>query len=491
MPSCETGVMAVRRSISRIFTDAAADDPSRVVLVDADGEVTAAALDAAASRLSATLRASGVGRDDLVAISLPNDRSFVVAAVAVWRAGATPLPIAPHRSDEERAALVRAAGTTAFVGDAAVDASVATVPSARVVAAWVGAPVPLAEDVWAAHWKAVPSSGSTGEPKIVLAAGPALFDPTRPVAVFLPREAVQLVSGPLWHSAVFTYAMRGLMTGHRLIVLPRFEERAWLEAVARHGVTWALLVPTMMHRLLREPAHATADVSSLETIVHMGAPSPVVLKTRFLEWLGPQRVIEVYAGSESNGLTMIGGEEWLRHPGSVGRPIGGTEVQIRRVDGTRAGVGEVGEVWMRRGADPAYRYLNAPSRRDAEGWDTLRDLGTLDADGRLFLRDRVDDVIVRGGVRIPPAEVEAVLESHPSVRSALAFGFPDGRGGELVAAVVDVADSSVGAGELDRWAEEEFDPAHRPVRIHLVREPLRNDAGKASRGAWARRLRDA
>lgn len=449
-----------------------------MVVIDQDGEVTAAELDEAATRLAHALRGRGVAHDDLVTVSMPNGRDFVTACAAVWKAGATPQPVSLALTDEERAAVETVSRPAASLGarprTRGIEwfASVTAPPSTD--------PLP---DLAASSWKAPTTSGSTGTPKVVRASAPALLDPTLPVADFLPRRATQLVAGPMTHSATFTYAFRGLLTGHRLVILPRFDERAWLDAVERHRVTWALLVPTMMHRLLRLPvAERDPDrLRSVDSLLHMGAPCAPDLKRTFLEWVGPERVVEVYAGSESNGLTMIRGDEWLAHPGSVGRPIGGTEIQVRSDDGEETGV-----IWMRRGAGPAYEYIGGTSHRDADGWDTLGDLGRMDADGYLYLVDREDDVINRGGEKIYPVEVERVLEAHPGVRSAVAFGVSDEALGQRVEAVVDVADGAVDPDEILSWARQRLG-SRAPSSIRIVREPVRDDAGKTSRRSWSRR----
>ncbi|MBE1875411.1 AMP-binding protein [Myceligenerans pegani] len=477
-----------RRSISRIVSGLAEADPGRVVAVAVtpagEQQLTAAALKSASNRYARLLLERGVRRDDLVILALPNRLEMLVACVAVWKAGATPQPVSRGLTPHERAEVVATARPALVVGFEAD--GVASLPGTgpHGPEATDDGPLP---DAWARSWKAPTSSGSTGRPKVVLSTAPALLDPSRPVADFVPLRATQLVSGPLTHSATFTYAFRGLFTGHTLVILPRFEERAVLTAIERHGVTWALLVPTMLHRLLRLPA-AERDpgrLRTLETVLHLGSPCAPALKRAVLDWLGPGRVIEVYAGSESNGLTMIRGDEWLARPGSVGRPIGGTQVRVLREDGTDAAPGETGQVWMRRGADPAYTYLGAVSRRRPDGWDTLGDLGHLDADGWLWLTDRSDDVIVRGGEKVYPVDVERVLEEHPAVRSALAFGVPDDEFGQHVEAVADVAGARIDGEELRSWAAARLDAARRPMRVRVTHQPLRDDAGKARRGAVA------
>lgn len=498
-----------RQSISRIFTSLADDDPSRVVARDDDGALTALDLDRRSNRLARAYLDLGVTRDSFVTVALPNTLETIVVCVAIWKCGATPQPISTGLDPAERAELEALVRPALVVGVMSSNPSVPWVP-----AGWEP-PASLSDailpDSWASTWKAPASSGSTGRPKIVLAQGPALLDASKPVAAFLPRDQVQLVAGPLTHSATFTYAFRGLMTGHSLVILPRFDERRVLEAIERHRVTWALLVPTMMHRIVRLPPSERDrfDLSSVATILHLGAPCPPEVKRRFFDLVGASRVVEVYAGSESNGLVMIRGDEWLRHPGSVGRPVGGTTVSIRAAGGDAGGsgeaagayaargafgpelpVGETGRIWLHREGEPTYRYLGGTSARTDDGWDTIGDLGYVDSDGYLFVVDRADDLILRGGVNVHPIEVERVLEEHPAVRSAVAFGVADDDLGQRIEAVVDVADTGVSSADVLAWARGRLDASRRVAVVHVVSEPVRNDAGKTSRKGFARRFAD-
>lgn len=472
----------MRQSISSIITELASQDADRVIVTDQHGQLTAGELEDAGSRLAHALRARGVEMDDLVTVSMPNGRDFVIACAGIWKAGATPQPISGSLTIEERHAVEVVSRPAAALGTRPVAPGIEWFETVEAPAA-----TSLLPDLASSSWKAPTTSGSTGSPKVVRASGPAILDPTQPVAAFLPLRATQLVAGPMTHSATFTYAFRGLLTGHRLVILPRFDERAWMDAVEQHDVTWALLVPTMMHRLLRLPEQLRQPhrMRSIESVLHMGAPCGPELKRAFMDWIGAERVVEVYAGSESNGLTMIRGDEWLQHPGSVGLPIGGTEIQIRASAGQVASAGETGTVWMRRGERPAYEYIGATSLRDAEGWDTLSDLGRLDDEGYLYIVDRVDDVINRGGEKIYPIEIERVLEQHPLVRSAVAFGTTDDSLGQKVEAVVDTAGARLSAEALEAWARDRLG-TRAPASIRIIDTPVRNDAGKTSRRRWTR-----
>ncbi|GAB38081.1 MULTISPECIES: AMP-binding protein [Gordonia] len=470
------------QSISSVFADRARTSPGEVMVIDAHGPVTAGEIDVRANRLAHLLQRHHVAHDDVVEVALHNSAAFVVACVAVWRAGATPMPLDPVMPADEREMLERIAQPRVIVGDNVSPRTVTVDENdARDL------PADTLPDIWASSWKAPASSGSTGLPKIVRSMTPALVDPGARVAPFFPCAATQLVTSPLWHSTAFTYAFRGLTAGHRLIIEPDFDERRFLELVDRHSVTWTVLSPPSIRRLVRLPEEIRAehDMSSLASILHIGGRCPVPDKRALIKWLGAHRVVEVYAGSESNGVTMVTGHEWLAHPGTVGRPIGGTEVAIRRDDGTRADTGETGLIWMRRGDGPSYSYLGAQSRRGADGWDTLGDLGFLDADENLYVMDRAADVIRSGDVAMYPADIEQVVEQLPFVRGAVAFADVDSAGRQHLSVSVDIADNDASAALIADHVQHHFGSDWRPVRVILTTSPLRNDAGKIRRRALA------
>lgn len=468
-----------RQSFTRVIGDRARRDPDEVVVISdhEDRVLSAGELDAHSNRLAREYLAKGVRRDDLVAISMSTGVGFVLACVAAWKAGATPHPVSPQLPAAERAELELIGRPALAVGAAPVDRAIPWLPTGFAS----DQPDTAPPETWPRCWKAPTSSGSTGRPKIVRAQAPALIDPDQPVAAFLPRRAVQLVTAPLWHSASFTYAFRGLLTGHRLVLTAGFDEHRFVDLVNRYQVSWALLSPSSIHRLVRLPDRPPLD--SLASVLHLGAPCAPDDKRALIDWLGADKVIEVYAGSESNGLTMITGRAWLRKPGSVGTPIGGTEIRILRSDGSQARAGEPGQVWLRRGSAPAYSYLGAPSKRTEDGWDTLGDIGFLDADGDLTIIDRAADIIFRDGTAVYPSRVEHALESHPGVRGAVVYGHLL-EGAQSVAAVVDIGDATVETASVHEHVRTRLAPAEVPATIHLTRSLLRNDAGKVRRSTF-------
>jgi bile acid-coenzyme A ligase len=453
--------------------------PDRVSVTDSAGSVTRRELDLRSNRLARAYADLGVAKDDLVTIGLPNGVEYFLACAAVWKLGATPQPVSARLPATELAAVVELADPALLVG--------LELPGRRSVLAGFDAtsyddtPLP---DAVPSSWKAPTSGGSTGRPKLILSAAPGEVDPTVAAVPYIPRDGVQLVPGPLYHNGPFIYSMRGLFSGQSLVVMERFDAERLLQLVEQYRATWMLLVPTMMQRIWRLPpkVRASYDVSSLEMILHLGAPCPAWLKRAWIDWLGPDRVVEVYAGTESQGVTVIGGRDWLERPGSVGRPVLGSRFRVLDQNGRDVPAGTVGEIFMMpaEGTGTTYRYRGAEPRA-VDGWESLGDLGHLDRDGYLYLADRSADLILSGGANVYPAEVEAALDAHPDVRSSAVFGLPDDDLGERVHAVVDVAGSDVSADELLAHVSARLVRYKVPRAIELVREPLRDDAGKLRR----------
>jgi bile acid-coenzyme A ligase len=468
-------------SIGRALAWLAEQDPERPAVTDPSRRVSRRELDLRSNRLARAYAELGVGQDDLVTIGLPNGVEYYEACAAVWKLGATPQPVSAKLPASELAAVVDLADPTLLV---ALD-----LPGRRSVPAGFD-PVgyddaPLA-DRWARSWKAPTSGGSTGRPKLILSGTPAQVDPSVPAVPYMPREGVQLVPGPLYHNGPFIYSMRGLLSGHSLVVMERFDAQRVLQLVEEHRVTWMLLVPTMMQRIWRLPetVRTSYDVSSIEQVLHLGAPCPEWLKRAWIDWLGPDRVLELYAGTESQGVTVIDGREWLERPGSVGRPALGSSFRILDEQGREVPPGTVGEVFMMPAEGPGstYSYRGAEPR-SVDGWESLGDLGRLDEDGYLYLADRSADLILSGGANVYPAEVEAVLDEHPAVRTSAVIGLPDDDLGERVHAVVDIADADVTEAELLAHVTERLVRYKVPRTVELTREPLRDDAGKVRRSA--------
>lgn len=464
----------------------AAQDPERPAITHEDRTVTRAELDRRTNRLARAYADLGVGQDDLVTIGLPNGIEFYESCIAVWKLGATPQPVSARLPFREREAIVDLVEPPIVVGvDPGTHGERTCLPSGwEPDAALDDGPLP---ERTATALKAPTSGGSTGRPKIIVSGSPGVVDPEAPRPFGQGVGGVQLVPGPLYHNAPFMFSVQGLLTGAHLVVMTRFDAGLALELVERHGVTWMLLVPTMMQRIWRLPEEERLgrDLSSLQGILHLGAPCPPWLKRAWIDWLGPERVWELYAGTEAQGVTIISGQEWLDHPGSVGRIQPGS-MKICDEDGGELPAGEVGEVWMRIDPDRprTYRYIGAEARA-RDGWESLGDMGAIDEDGYLYLADRMKDMILSGGANIYPAEVEAALDEHPAVSSCAVIGLPDDDLGNAVHAVVHLDPSSPPPSDDDLRAflAERLVAYKIPRTFERVDVPVRDDAGKVRRSA--------
>ncbi|HVL81552.1 MAG TPA: AMP-binding protein [Actinomycetota bacterium] len=472
--------MPIGQALDRL----AAEAPDMPAITCGPRTVTRAELASRTNRLARAYERLGVRTDDYVAIALPNSISFFEAAVAAWKLGAIPQPISSRLPRAEREAILDLAEPALVVGLPDGTHTGPTLPPGHEPDPSLPDD-PLPERV-GRSWKAPTSGGSTGRPKIIESGAPGLTQPIVCAVFGIVPDGTQLVAGPLYHNAPFMFSSLGLFSGNHLVVMERFDAAGWLDLAERHRADWAWMVPTMMGRISRLPDHARYDVSALQRVWHGAAPCPPWVKEAWITWLGPDRVWELYAGTEAQGVTIISGTEWLVHRGSVGRPIVG-DISVRGPDGDELPAGEVGEVFMR-GPDPSrptYRYVGAdPVERD--GWETIGDMGWLDEDGYLYLADRRTDLILRGGANVYPAEVEAALGEHPRVAGAAVIGLPDPDLGQRVHAIVQT-EGEVGDDELRSFLAERLVSYKIPETFERTAEPLRDDAGKIRRAA----LRDA
>lgn len=446
-----------------------------------------AELESRTNRLARAYERLGVSQDDLVTIALPNSVEFYEASIAVWKLGATPQPVSARLPHREREEIVELANPPLVIGVAEGEHE----GRACLPAGFEPDPglsdAPLPEKV-AASWKAPTSGGSTGRPKIILSGQPGTTQ-TGVGAVFgLPEDSAVLIPGPLYHNAPFMFGAIGLFRGNHVVVMPRFEPLEMLALMEQHRVEWTFVVPTMMSRVMRLPMPEliSRDLSALRTVWHGAAPCPPWVKEAWISWLGPEVVWELYAGTEGQGLCVIRGDDWTAHRGSVGKPVVG-RMKIVGPDGSELPRGEVGEIYMLPPdrEHPAYRYLGAEAKV-ADGWESIGDMGSMDADGYVYIADRRTDLILSGGANIYPAEVEAALDEHPLVASSAVIGLPDDDLGQRVHAIVQPR-GDVNDDELAEFLSERLVRYKIPRSFEFTDEPLRDDAGKVRRSA----LRDA
>ena len=454
----------------------------------ADGGVarlTRSELDRWSSRLAHRLLAMGVEPGRYVAIALPNGVEHIVATLACYKAGGTPMPVSYRLPPAERDALLDLAAPAAVFSDEAgagdltrstmAASALASYPDSLPAA---GTPEPI---------KAVASGGSTGRPKLIVTPGPFAYPPGgHPLAALLRLSPADLMysPGPLYHNGPFLFSLVLLFQGGRILLNERFRADRALALIESERPTVLNLVPTMMQRMLREPGFAEAGLDSVRLLWHLAAPCPDWAKRGFIERLGGERVLELWAATEMNGLTVIDGNEWLAHPGSVGRPVA-TELRIVDEQRRELPAGEVGEIFSRfAGGRAQYRYEGAtPLEELDEGFSSVGDMGYLDEEGYLYLSDRRVDMIISGGANVFPAEVESVLSSHPKVQDVAVIGLADADLGRRVHAVVEPRDPAdpPAVAELDTLCREQLAAYKVPRGYEVVPELPRTEAGKIRR----------
>jgi bile acid-coenzyme A ligase len=464
------GTATGARPIGALLGDVAVRAPDSAALTFEGRSWSRAELETAANRRARWMAGQGIGQDDRVALVLPNGPEMHVNSFAAWKLGATPAPLSPKLAAQELAEILALMAPKLVVDGDVDDAA-------------FGDGV-LPERV-PRHWKIITSGGSTGRPKLIVDQRDGMLD-GGVTMLGIEQDDVLLNCAPLSLTAPFSFTHWGLIWGAHVVEMARFDAREVLALIERHRVRWIYLVPTMMSRImaLPEAERLGFDVSSLEAVVHMAAPCPDWLKAAWIDWLGPDRILEVYAGTESIGGCTITGREWLAHRGSVGRPMGGGALRILDGEQHDCAVGEVGEIYFHRpGGRPAnYQYIGSAARTLGE-WESYGDLGSVDGDGYLYIADRRTDMVVSGGTNLYPAEIEAAIEAHPAVASVVVVGLPDDDLGQKLHALVELNGGVVDGAALAEFARARLAPHKLPFTWELVEAPLRNEGGKVRRSA--------
>jgi len=460
--------------------------PEAVAIIEAERDGTVRSMtwgevDRRSNQVARLLAERGVAPGGRVALALPSGLSHVLVCAAAWKLGACALPINPAAPGPERQALLELFEPDVVVArDGACDLGPADLDATADLS-----DAALPEQV-ADPGKAIGAGGSTGRPKLIVEPGP--FGLADNLAewydlVGMWEGSTQLVCSPSYHNFGFDRVYAGLTWGMTSVVMPRFDAALAVDLIERYSIAVVCLVPTMMAHIAALPDLADRDLSSIRKLFHTAGPCAPSLKRTWIELVGGDAVLEIFGSTEGFGYTLIDGTEWLAHPGSVGYPLD-SELRITDDDGREVAAGTVGEIWMRR-QGVSDRYVGAVARIDAEGFGSVGDLGWLDGDGYLYLADRRNDLIVRGGANVYPAEVEGVLHEHPAVADVAVIGLPDADLGQRVHAVVQL---HPGAGErpdeeLTAFCRQRLVGYKAPASYDFVDVMPRDESGKLRRRA--------
>jgi acyl-CoA synthetase (AMP-forming)/AMP-acid ligase II len=466
-------------------------------------------LDARSNQGAHLFRKLGLKLGDAIAIFMENNARFLEICWAAQRSGLYYTCISTRLTAGEVEYIVKDCGAKVFIASRGLGKTAAETAKLipRVACLSLGGAIPgfasyeesaaalpttpIADE--AAGTDMLYSSGTTGRPKGVrlpLPDGP--IDAPNPLLAVLSMmfgisaDSIYLSPAPLYHAAPLRYCMAIQRFGGTVVIMDHFDAEDALKAIETYKASASQWVPTMFIRMLKMPDETRLkyDVSSMKTAIHAAAPCPVDVKRKMIEWWGPV-LHEYYAGTEGNGFVYTNSQDWLAHPGTVGRALVG-EVHICGEDGKEVPLGEEGVIYF--ASENQFEYYNDP-KKTAESrhpehptWSTLGDVGKLDADGFLYLTDRKAFMIISGGVNIYPQETENVLIGHPRVADVAVIGVPNEDFGEEVKAVVQPANwADAGpalAEELMAYCHEHLSPIKCPRSIDFMEELPRHPTGK-------------
>ncbi|HVS67728.1 MAG TPA: fatty acid--CoA ligase family protein [Mycobacteriales bacterium] len=450
--------------------------PERIAVGSRDGGITFADLDRKARNAATHLQSTGAGTLAYVGLSGP---AFHVSLFAAAHAGIPAAPLNYRLSDEQLADLIRQLDAPMIVADEAylshLPAGVPVITTADLLSLPDAEPefVDVDDESTAVL---LFTSGTTSAPKGVILRHSHLvsyvLQTVDPGSADVADAA--LVSVPPYHVAGVGTVLTNTAAGRRVVHLPDFAASGWLSTVVDEGITNAMVVPTMLSRIVDHLEGAPADAPTLRSIAYGGARVSHPVLAAALKAFPDTGFVNAYGLTEtSSTIALLDADDHRAaltsddpavqaRLSSAGKLIPGIEAQVRAEDGTVLGTGEAGELFVR-GPQVSGEYLSG-SAVDSEGWFPTRDRAWIDADGYLFIEGRADDTIIRGGENIAPAEVEDVLVEHPDVHEVAVVGVPDDEWGECIVAVV-VAHREVDPEELRAFARKTLRGSRTPDRV--------------------------
>lgn len=468
-------------------------------------------LDERSNQTAQLLRALGLGVGDHVAVMMENCLAFMEICWGAQRSGLYYTAISRFLKADEIAFIVQDSGARVLVlsevtlDHLGADGMRAMPPGVVIfstgaardgVRSWRAAvdampSSPIGDEIAGADM--LYSSGTTGRPKGVKQA--LKMEPITTLHPLLKLLMVDMIGmsgasvylspAPLYHAAPLRFSMVAAALGASVVIMEKFDAGECLRLIEAWQISHAQFVPTMFVRILKLPDSLRRgfDLSSLRGAVHAAAPCPAEVKQRMIDWWGPI-LVEYYAGTEANGVTVINAVEWAAHRGSVGRALLGRIMILNDENGDVLPAGEIGSVYFADG--PQFAYHNNPEMtaraHNEKGWSTLGDVGYLDADGYLHLTDRKAYMIISGGVNIYPQEAEDVLITHPDVMDVAVFGVPDAEMGEAVKAIVQLIDpaqaSAAMAAALMDYCRARLSAVKCPRSVEFSAELPRTPTGK-------------
>ena len=461
-----------------------------LIEIDKEGNetvITYGGLRGLSNRMANMLLDMGIGKGSVVVVTYPNTIMHVAAMAAIWKTGACYLPM-PHKTTHvELQGVLDTLKPALLFTDLKEPEGYRAIHSSDVERLAAEYSDGFPPDVISNPNIITLSGGSTGKPKLIRQKIPVgnSDDTVRGwfEMVGMRWEDVQLLCGPLFHGAPHSCVMNGLFCGNKIIMPRSLCPEVLIDIIKKYKVNFMQMVPTLMHRIVKEPGVSAGDFASVTGFCHTGGVCSEWLKRAWFKLIPPERVYEMYSQTEVIGLCCIRGDQWLRHPGSVGRPIGGGKVSIRDEEGHEVPTGSVGEIFMTPPADFFYtEYINAPPiELMPDGYRSVGDMGYVDEEGYLYFADRRSDIIVTGGENVFAVEVENAVMSHPQVLDAVVVGIPDPEWGRRIHAVIEPRGDGLDIAELKSYLKTLLSPYKVPKTFELVDSIHHESNGKVQR----------
>jgi fatty-acyl-CoA synthase len=483
-------------NITTLLEMAADGFGDRIAIGSRDGGITYAELQARAQRTAALLTSRKA--PSLVAVDI-NSEAVPIGLFAAGYAGVPYIPVNYRLADDKLQWILGQASPAVAVVEATVpDRLGVGIPGLDLIdratllagdpdneCGEPGDPEEIAVLLY--------TSGTTGDPKAAVLRHRHLTSYVISTVEFMgaDEDEAALVSVPPYHIAAMSAVLSSVFGGRRLVYLPQFTPEAWVEAARTEDITHAMVVPTMLGRILDVLEAEGSTLPSLRHLSYGGGRMPQAVVERALTLLPQVGFVNAYGLTETSStvavLTPDDHREAIAHDdpavrarlGSVGRPLPVLELSIRDDEGNEVPAGDHGEIWVR-GEQVSGEYLGRSTAVDDDGWFHTNDGGWLDADGFLYVEGRLDDVIVRGGENLSPGAIEDCLREHPAVADVAVFGLPDDEWGETVATAV-VLTSAADPADLQAWVRERLRSACTPTVVHVLDELPYNETGKLLR----------
>ena len=464
-------------------------DSTAIIYIDKEertSSITWSQLHVQSNRLAWMLKEKEVGPGKVVLVAWPNCIEHIIAAFAIWKLGACYLPVSSKTASREMTEIKDSISPAIAFSEFEVQGFSETLNMKMIYEGMEGKSEEMPEDIIANPNMISLSGGTSGKLKLIkqkIAAG--ISDDIFRIWFHMSGmdfEQRQILLGPLFHGAPHTAAFNGLFSGNTLIIPRNLCSGNIVRLIKKYQVEYMQIVPILMNRIIKLPGLNAEEFESIKAICHTSGYCSEWLKRKWIDLFGPEKRYEIYSMTEVIGLTCIRGDEWLKHPGSIGRPVCGGNISIKDDSGNELPPRETGEIYMTfpEGCFDTECINKGQPRAAADGFRSVGDFGYLDEEGYLYFVDRRSDMLVTGGENVFVTEVETALLRHNEILDAIVVGIPDDEWGRRIHAVIE-STMRISEDELREFLRYYLSPYKIPKTFEFVNNLRRVSNGKTDK----------